>query len=536
MSFPRPYIFPLILIVALWLLGSCAVSEPDFEDRRPSQKPDTDLPDIEEDAPDKDAIDDKDSNQEENQNDISEDAEDDASPGQIELCPFGCEPHETCTDDGCVDLCADAGYQCGQWTLRGHQVQCGTCPSGHCEQGQCTDICADFVAQCGEVFWEGEAVDCGTCPNFERCRDHQCAEPNGFIDITSGTSHTCGLRPNYEVRCWGNNEYGQLGNNKMPTDASTPERVLSLSGARTLHTHSNHTCATLDSSLIQCWGRNNKGNLGDQSTIDRAQRVDVANLVGSVETVTGGSHTCSLQQSGRVRCWGDNSQGQLGKGDVNAEPVLQKNLVRQATGDYLEEIQQITLGSAFSCALRRDNQAFCWGYNRQGQLGGGDNTTGSRWAAPVDSAVPLARIQAGMNHVCAIAVGGNVYCWGRGARGQIGDNSTQDAHSPRLVDLPARAISISAGQDHSCAALETGAVYCWGDNEYGQLGQGSMGGSFATPRLVNGLSNVHIITCGAHHTCALDRQGQAHCWGRNHQGQLGNGSTTSQASPTLVVQ
>ena len=457
--------------------------------------------------------------------------------GGIDLCPGGCDGNETCTDDGCVDLCATQGYQCGDWVIEGHSVTCGDCPSGECDQGQCGDICEEFHAQCGELFWDNESFDCGSCSGSDQCRYNQCAANAGYVDITLGNSHSCALRPNGEVRCWGGNTSGQLGDNNQPDESSSPRPVFSMNNAATINALSDHTCVTRDDSRVWCWGSNGSGRLGNGNTSDAPVPVEASGVTSAVNVTSGGGHTCALTNAGRLLCWGNNGQGQLGNGEVLSSPSFdhQKSNVRTQLGPDLENITEATLGTGFSCALLRDNSAWCWGFNNRGQLGLGDNSEGRRFASQLTALAPAQRIDSGFNHTCALAVDGDVYCWGRGSDGALGNGSNGDAYVPVHVALPGPAISVSAGRAHSCAALESGAVYCWGDNEFGQLGRGSFGSTFNTPQQVSGISDVHIVVAGGLHSCALTRSGNALCWGRNDVGQLGDDSTSDRNTPTGVV-
>jgi alpha-tubulin suppressor-like RCC1 family protein len=147
----------------------------------------------------------------------------------------------------------------------------------------------------------------------------------------------------------------------------------------------------------------------------------------------------------------------------------------------------------------------------------------------------VTQVAAGGNHSCALTTAGAVHCWGSNGNGQLGDGSTTQRTTPVAVSgLGSGVAAIAAGSNHSCALTTAGAVHCWGSNGNGQLGDGSTT-SQSTPVAVSGLdSGVAAIAAGNSHTCALTTAGAVRCWGWNSSGQLGDGSTTQRTTPVAV--
>jgi alpha-tubulin suppressor-like RCC1 family protein len=135
----------------------------------------------------------------------------------------------------------------------------------------------------------------------------------------------------------------------------------------------------------------------------------------------------------------------------------------------------------------------------------------------------MVSITAGESHACALGKGGEVWCWGAGKYGQLGDGTGEYQFTPVLVELPLGVIQLEAGAYHTCATAEDGTAWCWGRNEWGQLGNGTKADSLV-PTPVVGLVETVAVTGGWTHSCAVTENGAAWCWGENQDGQLGDGS------------
>lgn len=153
-------------------------------------------------------------------------------------------------------------------------------------------------------------------------------------------------------------------------------------------------------------------------------------------------------------------------------------------------------------------------------------------AVPTAERKPLA---GGVNHTCALANGGNAYCWGGNNSGQLGTGDVQQSVTPAAVVGGQRFIEITTGLDHTCAIDASGAAWCWGYNVTGALGIGIVTPYESTPTRVAGGHVFTRIAAGAHHTCGLKATGEALCWGWNLYAQLGNGTIADASTPVLVA-
>lgn len=205
-----------------------------------------------------------------------------------------------------------------------------------------------------------------------------------------------------------------------------------------------HACQIQGDGTVRCWGRNDKGQLGDGSTEHRSSPVTVAGLNGAVAVAAGEAHSCALLVDRSVRCWGDNAHGQLGIGTFGG---------LHATPAAVAGVQgavQLTAGGRHACALLADGGARCWGYGRFGQLG--DRNNQDRPAAVVvgDLAGAVA-IAAGDLHTCAVWVAGTVSCWGNNDGGQLGNGTLVSRTAPGPVSNLGSAVAVTAGWLHTCA-------------------------------------------------------------------------------------
>jgi alpha-tubulin suppressor-like RCC1 family protein len=320
--------------------------------------------------------------------------------------------------------------------------------------------------------------------------------------ISAGANHSCAVLFNNEARCWGDNTFGQLGTTGPSIDHA--ERVVSiagggfLTGVQTIGAGEYFTCALLINGQVRCWGANGGGRLGDGTTTQRLRPVvvrgtnGVAPLTGVARLSVGRVHACATLDNGQARCWGVGEHGRLGNGTEadRTHAVVVKN---ETGSGPLTGVRQVVAGYEHTCARLASRQVRCWGVNSQHQLGIQQPAVHRLLPVVVRSRTgshpPLsdvASLGSGGDTTCAVLLSHQVRCWGDDGQGELGNGTSTGQVGPVAVRSPAFGIDpppsagnltgitqVSGGLDHLCARRSNGRAYCWGSNTYGQVGFGS---------------------------------------------------------------
>jgi alpha-tubulin suppressor-like RCC1 family protein len=420
------------------------------------------------------------------------------------------------------------------------------------------------------------------------CSNHQIAFSIATGDYHSCALLNVGLTDIGPVKCWGANYSGTLGlgdkDNRGDSAGQMGDLLPSIllgSGhnAKEIAAGTAHTCALLDDNSIKCWGYNNFGQLGLGDLDDRGVLAgQMANQLPNValgtgitasKVVAGNLHTCALlsgtAKNGQVACWGYNYQGQLGFGNTTnrggSGGQMGNSLMTVDLGSIPTAVN-LAAGGNHTCAILDNGSLKCWGSNAKGELGQGDTTERGTFAfGPIGMGDLLHPIDLGTGNTAVQVVTGNehtcvrlntplntsiVKCWGSNSDGQLGlgnKNNVGNAAGQMGNNLASialgtgrTAIQIAAGGSHTCALLDTHQIKCWGSNKYGQLGQGNTDNIGVTTSQMGDLLRVvdigpgHTavaVAAGETHTCALLDDSTVKCWGGNADGQLGQGNTDS---------
>ena len=401
--------------------------------------------------------------------------------------------------------------------------------------------------------------------------------------IAVGLNHSCALLNDGTIKCWGSNNNGKLGDNST-TNRLTAVSVQNLGGVATaVQAGAEHTCALLNDGTVKCWGNNNEAQLGNNSFISTLIPVSVQNLGTSVTSIglgymqgcallstgsvkcwgasgvdtfgkkvmtnklkatssTSGlsatkifsqryeANGCAIVSGGSVKCWGDSYEGKLGNGasgfTVN-QPITVLNLGLPAI--------DLSLGNSHGCAILNDGSMKCWGYSSSAQLWDGINSENFIPTAVQGLGESANAISAGDDFECAVLASGSIKCWGSNSFGSLGDGTLTSSHSPvSVANLSGTATAVVSGHLHSCALISNGSINCWGQNLYGGLGDNSTTDRRSAVSVSSLGGTATAMTAGDYHTCALMSDGTVKCWGRNNSGQLGDNTTTTRITPVTV--
>ncbi len=357
-----------------------------------------------------------------------------------------------------------------------------------------------------------------------------------FRSVSAGLFHTCAVTAAGFAACWGTNGTGELGDGTL-FSSSAPVLVDDEMLFFDVAVGGNYSCGLNRTGAVLCWGANWSAQLG-VGMIDNEvhpQPTWIGGLPKADAIGLGDRHACAVVPSGAILCWGGGPFGQLGIDTASAIcPLLEEPCNPDPTPiQSSERFRAVDAGIEHTCAVMVGGAMRCWGDNFFGQLG--DGTTDARATpTPVLGGLAFVSVSAGGGHTCGITDTGAAYCWGSNFLGQIGADAPSPVTAPVPVSGNLRFTGLTTGDDHTCGVTAAGTLYCWGANQFGQLGVG-LGTAPRQPTVVAGGIPFASVSAGAFHTCGVATDGITYCWGLNTGGQLGTGGGLIAATPTRVT-
>lgn len=332
-----------------------------------------------------------------------------------------------------------------------------------------------------------------------------------------------------------NGFYAFVVTKMLPTDKLPLEIGQAQGPAQTgqrLAVGGSHTCAITSGGAVKCWGGSTLlGGGGSTSVaVPIPAPQQVVGLTSGVQSIAAGTgHTCALDEAGALLCWGANQAGQLGNGQTLPND-LRAFVLQPVRARVSEPATWVRGNGSRTCAVTRSGAVHCWGCRW-------NNANCEVIPTPrkvTELAEPVVAVSVGAYHTCALTSVGGVVCWGGPRNGRLGNGSDSGPNVLVAVPVPGLAsgvVAIESGNEHTCALTQAGAVQCWGRNYEGQLGDG--GSTFSTrPVTPIGLtSGVQRIDMRHHQSCAVMTDGSARCWGTNF---MGRGSSTPAAVQGLL--
>ncbi len=402
--------------------------------------------------------------------------------------------------------------------------------------------------------------------------------------VDTGKAHSCAIL-NGGAYCWGQNEFGEIGNGTQVqapkpvavSDLSSGVTEISAGGYASTWVNNAHTCAIKDDN-VWCWGYNNLGQLGNGSRTNsfvpvQATTSGIATYIG-----TGFEISCVLVDS-TPKCWGNNYDNRLGTGAPSYVKTVPTNVVYGSSKESISDAKYLSVGTDAACTIlgakvingtTYNDIIACWGLGHWNALSNADrghqsyalaSITNSGGDADIVDDIYLhgySAVSLGYQHGCAI---NKVYaentattyenvavCWGLNDNGQAGTRREGTGFvNPRVVrftsgGIPvANVISISAQYRQSCAVVDTGRAVCWGNSSTGGLGNNSFGGDVFFPQDLfpfNADNSIGFSRISAgNHGCGIAgiNSDKLYCWGKGDVGQLGYGRTGDIPTPIRVL-
>jgi len=448
------------------------------------------------------------------------------------------------------------------------------------------DYCA-ILASDGVVCWGGN--NNGQLADGTSSGPDSCSNACSTIPVPVGISATslagdgdgyCAILTSGMVDCWGYNGSGDLGIGTTGgpdrcaynEPCSTSPVPIGISATSLVADGAGGYCAILTSGMVDCWGDDSFGELGDGQSSGPDQCADSSCSTAPVSTGISATSLaavnigyCAIITSGMVDCWGDNSSGELGVGTTSGPDTcggysgdanLPCSTRPVSTGI---SATSIVGGAVNYCAVLTSGAIDCWGDNSRGELGDGSSSGPDTCmystpcsTTPSSTGISGTSVASNGNSSCAILASGAVDCWGASFLGQLGDGtnagpdtcmeSTPCDTTPSSTGIFATSL---AAADGYCAILTSGGVDCWGDNSEGELGDGTMTGPelcsefsesspCSTTPVSTGISATNLVSDGENF-CAILNSGAADCWGSGFDGGLGDASTNNSDVPVPVV-
>ncbi len=278
------------------------------------------------------------------------------------------------------------------------------------------------------------------------------------------------------------------------------------------------------------WGLNDHGALGrgvynpTGAQFPSLFPAPIVTLTDAVKIVAGNWSGYALRGDGSVWAWGGNDYGALGRTDVLSTPF-------PAPVPDIEDAVSVSGGTDFAAALRKDGKVLIWGANYYGQHGNGQSYGWSLPAEEVPDMDCVVSLATGAHHVAVVKSDGSVWTWGNNVEAALG-NGTFGSWHPTPMEVPgiSNARAVSAGYYHTLVLLEDGTVRAFGRNLEGQLGDGTQGNYRPSPITIPGLTGVRALRGGAFHSIAILNDGTVRAWG-NNAGALGDGTLDRRTVP-----
>ena len=334
---------------------------------------------------------------------------------------------------------------------------------------------------------------------------------------------------------WGMNSNGQLGDFGTVRKSSPVQTISGGTNWKQVSAQSTGTAAIKTDGTLWMWGLNSNGQLGTGDNTNHQSPVQtIAGGTNWKQVNNGNQHTVAIKTDGTLWLWGRNNDGQLGNnttGDANS----QSSPVQTIAGGT--NWKQVACGQSSTAAVKTDGTLWLWGRNNYGQLG--DNTQVGK-SSPIQTIAggnTWKQVSCGNGFSAAVKTDGTLWLWGRNSYGTLASGVDRyDKFSPvQTISAGANWKQVETIEDHVAAIKTDGTLWLWGRNSYGQLGDNTIGSKSSPVQTISGGTNWKQIACASYHTAAIKTDGTLWVWGRNSYGELGNNTIAHKSSPIQTI-
>ena len=357
------------------------------------------------------------------------------------------------------------------------------------------------------------------------------AETNNWSQVAGGR-HTLALKTNNSLWAWGNNGDGYLGDNTI-INRSSPVQIGNTPAAETnnwslIGSGAYVTSAIKTDGTLWVAGQNVGGELGQNNIVYKSSPVQVGTDTNWSQLAEGSASLflVAIKTNGSLYAWGRNTRGQLGDNTTiyRSSPVQVGALTTWA---------RAATGRLHSAAVKTDGTLWTFGYNQVGMIG--DNTTIYR-SSPVQvgALTTWYQLTAGRFHTVATKTDGTLWTFGYNGSGQLGDNTILNRSSPVQVGALTTWSQVAGGHYHTLAIKTNGTMWSWGSNNNAQLGQNDINADRSSPTQIGALTTWSKVKAGSYFNIALKTDGTLWTWGANNRGQIGDNTVYRRSSPVQI--
>ena len=351
-----------------------------------------------------------------------------------------------------------------------------------------------------------------------------------WAQVSCGSIHTAAIKTDGRLWTWGLGSYGQLGN-ASTTARSTP--VTTFAGGtnwKQVSCGEVHTAAIKTDGTLWTWGNGLDGQLGNGLSGGRSTpSTTFAGGINWAQVSCGGRHTVAIKTDGTLWTWGNGTFGRLG----NASTTARATPVTTFAGGI--NWAQVSGGYGSTSAIKTDGTLWTWGLGSDGQLGNGSTINTSTPVTTFAGGTNWRQVSCGGRHTAVLNSSNQLYVFGNGSSGQLGENPDLSSIIPGQTFQPTTDWKqVSCGQNHTAAIKTNRTLWTWGNGSYGRLGNASTINVSTPVTTFAGGTNWKQVGCGGRHTLAIKTDGTLWTWGRGNDGQLGNAVTTSASTPVTT--